>query len=409
MDPIPAFMVAILLVGIMTARIGLSPFLSLIVSALVFGILVGMGPELTGTVSTGLARIFSALAIIVFSGSVIAEELRRSRGVERIVADLLLLFGQKRGLFASGMSGYLVALPAMCPLTSYLILEPVVREMGRLGEGSARRCLYSAALFSLISFNLVYPSPVMVTLTGSLGVDPLEAVKFGLPLSLLLLVPVFLYFKRLSVLEETVAPAATAPLPPRLLSWAPLALPLILIVVGLLSSDPWFFGSPDVALRAGALLSVAAAKDKAPEMIRAATRRAGVIIFDLCGAGAFGYVIAESGLGPDLYAGLGQLVPAVVLPFLVASLIQLAQGSRVVTVVIAAEMMRGYPLEPVTLLFTIAAGAYVLSSFSDPYFWLVKDTTGSGLKEALIGYTLPLTICGLFVFLATILRHLLLV
>jgi GntP family gluconate:H+ symporter len=403
MDPLPAFILAILLVSLLTVKIGLSPFLSLVVSALAYGLLTGMGPELIGTITTGLARIFSALAIIVFSGSVIAEHLRQSRAVERIVADLLWLVGRKRGMLASGLSGYLVTLPAMCSITSYLILEPVVGGMGRKAERSSKRFLFSAAAFSVISFNLVYPSPVIVTLTGSLEVAPTEALKFGLPLSLLLFIPAFLYLSRLPIVEEK-APVETGPLPPRLLSWAPLALPLALIFAGLLFPGAWFVGSPNVALLIGALLSAALAQNEANEMIKKATRRAGIIIFDLCGAGAFGYVIAQGGLGPELCAELGPLVPAVVLPFLVASLIQFAQGSRVVTVVIAAEIMKGYPMEPVTLLFLISAGAFVLSSVSDPYFWLVKETTNSDLRENIFGYTLPLTIFGLLVFAATVLR-----
>jgi len=405
MDPLLAFLLAILLVSLLTVKIGLSPFLSLVVSALAYGLLTGMGPELIGHVTTGLARIFSALAIIVFSGSVIAEHLRQSRAVDRIVADLLWLVGRKKGMLASGLSGYLVTLPVMCCITSYLILEELVKGMGREAEGSGKRFLFSAAIFSVISFNLVYPSPVMITLTESLEVPPAEALKFGLPLSLLLFIPAFLYLRRLPIVEEE-APVEPGTLPPRLVSWAPLALPLAMILAGLLVPAAWFVGSPNVALLVGALLSAALARNEAGEMIKKATRRAGIIIFDLCGAGAFGYVIAQGGLGPELYAELGPLVPAVVLPFLVASLIQLAQGSRVVTVVIAAEMMKGYPMEPVTLMFLISAGAFVLSSVSDPYFWLVKETTASNLREALIGYTLPLTICGLLVFAATVLRWL---
>jgi len=78
----------------------------------------------------------------------------------------------------------------------------------------------------------------------------------------------------------------------------------------------------------------------------------------------------------------------------------------VVTVVIASEIMKGYPMEPVTLLFLISAGAFVLSSVSDPYFWLVKETTNSDLRDNIVGYTLPLTIFGLLVFAATVLRWL---
>jgi len=405
MDPLPAFLLAILLASFLSVKIGLSPFLSLIVSAFAYGVLSGMGPELVGYVSEGLARIFSALSIIVFSGSVIAENLRRSRAVDRIVADLLGLVGRRRGMLASGLSGYLVTLPAMCSITSYLILEPVVGGMGRKAGGSSKKFLFTAAAFSVISFNLVYPSPVMVTLTGSLEVAPIEALKFGLPLSLLLFIPAFLYLGRLPIVEEK-APDETGPLPPRLVSWAPLALPLVLILAGLLSPRAWLVGSPNLALLAGALLSAALAKGEAKEMIKRATRRAGIIIFDLCGAGAFGYVVAQGGLGPQLYGELGPVVPVVVLPFLIASLIQLAQGSRVVTVVIAAEIMKGYPMEPITLLFLIVAGAFVLSSVTDPYFWLVKETTNSDLRENILGYTLPLSIFGLLVFAATVLRWL---
>ena len=61
MDPLPAFLLAILLASFLSVKIGLSPFLSLIVSAFAYGVLSGMGPELVGYVSEGLARIFSAL------------------------------------------------------------------------------------------------------------------------------------------------------------------------------------------------------------------------------------------------------------------------------------------------------------------------------------------------------------
>jgi len=405
MDPIMAFLVAIFLVALLTTKGRLSPFLSLVVSALAYGVMTGMGPELMGAISEGLARVFSALAIIVLSGSVIAEHLRRSGGVERIVADILAAVGGGRGHLAAGLSGYLVALPVMCTMTSYLILEPVVGGMGRRAGGSRRRFLFSAAAFSVISFTLVYPSPVIITLTRSLGVSPAEALKFGLPLSLLLFIPAFVYLGRIPIAEEGAA-VEPLPLPPRLVSWAPLALPILMILAGLIYPPMGLLGSPDVALLAGALLSAALAKGDAEETIKRATRRAGVIIFDLCGAGAFGYVIAQGGLGPELSLVLGPIIPAVALPFLVASLIQLAQGSRVVTVVIAAEIMGGYPMDPTTLLFSISAGAFVLSSLSDPYFWLVKETTGSDLRQNILGYTLPLTLFGLIVFLATVLRWL---
>ena len=53
-----AFLAAIILVSLIIPKMG--PFLSLIVAAILFGLLVGMGQELIGYMATGLGRIFSS-------------------------------------------------------------------------------------------------------------------------------------------------------------------------------------------------------------------------------------------------------------------------------------------------------------------------------------------------------------
>ena len=64
----------------------------------------------------------------------------------------------------------------MCSITAYMILEPVVRGLGKAhGEGASKRSLFMTAAGSVISFNLIYPSPVMVSLSGSPGVISLRS------------------------------------------------------------------------------------------------------------------------------------------------------------------------------------------------------------------------------------------
>jgi len=402
MEALAAFLLTLGMTGILLLKIRLRPFLSLVVAALVYGQLVGMGQsELIGHVGFGLGRVFSALAIIIFSGSVIAEHLKVSRGVERIVADLVSVTGTN-GMLASGIAGYLVSLPAMCCMTSYLILEPVVKCLGQEIEGSGVRFQFMTAASSVISFNLIYPSPVMIALTGNFDVSSAEVLKAGLPISLLLLLVALIYMVRLPA-PKTPITFCRDDLPSRVRSWAPLLLPILLILGGFIFPGR-SFASPNMALLIGALASVALSGDKADAVIRSASRRAGIIIFDLSGAGAFGYVIGQSGLAEDLTSIMDGAIPAVVLPFLVAAILQLAQGSRVVTAVIASEMLRGYPLEGTTMIFLICAGAFTFSYVSDPYFWLVKKTAKTGMKETFFGYTLPLTICGLLVFGTATLR-----
>jgi GntP family gluconate:H+ symporter len=401
MDQILAFFIAIAVVSLIIPRLG--PFLSLVLSSIIYGLLSGMGPQLMTFVATGLSRIFSSLAIVVFSGAVIAEYLRKNRAIDRIVSDLLKV--SSRGLLVSGVAGYLVSLPVMCSVTAYMILDPVVSSLGKQTEGSAKRHQLMTAVCSIISFNLIYPSPVMVSLSSTLDLKPYDMLSIGLPISLILFAITYLYVLRLPAVlaMPSIGPALTAS---RLRAWAPLVLPMGLILIGAAQGDAtvgWikFVGNPSIALLIGALLCVALAQNAASEMIRTASRRSGIIMLDLCGAGAFGYVIAQSGLGQELYGALGQVLPALVLPFLLSSMIQLAQGSRVVTVVVSAQILGSYPMEGLTLAMLICSGAFMFSYISDPYFWLVKESTGSSIREMLQGYTLPLSLLGLTSFAAT--------
>jgi len=198
--------------------------------------------------------------------------------------------------------------------------------------------------------------------------------------------------------QERGAPAGIS----RTRAWAPLLLPLLLILSGGLQKEAGIFADPGIALLLGALLGLALEREKMQELIHVASRRAGVILLDLCAAGAFGYVAMQSGLSQEIYH-LGQFLPALLLPFLVSAALQLAQGSRVVTAAVSSQILVGYPLPGVTLALLIAAGAFMFSYVTDPYFWLIKSSTGASMRETALGYTLPLSLLGLAAYaLATV-------
>lgn len=395
MDPLLAFLGTIALISLIIPRLG--PFLSLVIAAILYGLLTGLGPELMVHVTTGLGKIFSSLAIVVYAGAIIAEYLRRTGAIDRIVADLRKLTG--KGLLVSGVAGYLISLPVMCSITAYMILEPVVGSLGEQMAGSRRRFLFMTSSCSVISFNLLYPSPVMVSLTSSLGVKPTDLLVVGIPLSLLLFALAYAYMQQLPLEEEKPAERSVLMIS-RARAWIPLLLPMGMILLGVLEGEAKFAGNPSIALLMGALICLGLAREKIQEMIRAASRRSGVIMLDLCGAGAFGYVVAQSSLGMEIY-GLGQALPILVLPFLLSAVLQLAQGSRVVTVIVAAQVLGNYPLDGLILALLISSGAFMFSFISDPYYWLIKESTDTTMKEMVRGYTMPLSILGLAAFGAT--------
>jgi GntP family gluconate:H+ symporter len=135
-------------------------------------------------------------------------------------------------------------------------------------------------------------------------------------------------------------------------------------------------------------------------------KHAGIIIFDICGAGALGFVIVKSGFAQ---AALGQLtlfIPIILVPFLFAALIETAQGSRVVTAVVTAEVLAGSAvvgaIHPIPLILLISAGSCIVSYVTDPYFWLVQRTTGDDIRTVVRNYTLPVALVGIFLFIVAL-------
>jgi GntP family gluconate:H+ symporter len=412
MDPFLAFLIAAIFVSLIISRLG--PFLSLVISAIIFGLLVGMGGELLAHISTGLSRVFSSLAIAVFSGALLAEFLRSTQSLDRIVADLSSL--SHRSLVISGAAGYLISLPVMCSITAYMILHPLVSALSTKSNESRRRALFMTAACSIISFNLIYPSPVMIILSGSLGAAPRDLLMRSIPISLALFLLAIVLMRSIfpekgeyhedqrsigskddrgDKEDQERKEQIKLPRMSRLSAWAPLLLPVALILLGSVLPE-WarILSDPAMALLAGAILGLVLEREKNQELIHVATRRSGVILLDLCGAGAFGYVVAQSGLPEDIFR-LGHFLPTLLLPFLLSAALQLAQGSRVVTSTISAQILAGYPLPSATLVLLIASGAFMLSAITDPFFWLLKDSTGSNLRQTILGYTLPLSLLGL--------------
>ena len=401
METTLAFLAVVVSASLVITRLG--PFLSLILASIAFGLLTGMGVHMLEYISTGLSRIFSSLALVVFCGALLAEYLRRTEGLERIVFDLRRL--TEKTQIVSGAAGYLISLPAMCSITAYMILEPVVKGLAEKAGSDGRRSLFMTAACSIISFNLIYPSPVMITLSSGLSAQPSDLLRHSIPISLILFVFCYLLMKHIFPEAERQEVRSPAPEMKSARAWIPLLVPLGMMLLGGVYPPVAVFARPDMALLMGAMLCLWLERSIAQEMVHAASRRSGVILLDLCGAGAFGYVIAESSLAGEIYQ-LGQFLPALLLPFFLSALLQLAIGSRVVSAAASCQVLAGYPLPPVTLSLLIASGAFVLSYVTDPYFWLIKRSTGASMAQMVRGYTLPLSLLGVASFLLAALSSL---
>ncbi|MBN1194416.1 MAG: GntP family permease [Methanomicrobiaceae archaeon] len=395
MDPLCAFVLVLLLVTVLTARYRLSPFITLIAAALLFGVSTGMEGEMIPLITSGAGKIFALLGIPIFCGSLIARALRHGGSITRIVSDLERTV--RRPEITAGVAGYLLAIPFMCCITPFIVLTPVIGHLQQDQE-SVRRLLYITAFGSIVSFVLLFPLPVAYTIVTTLETgSAVEAyMTIAIPVSLLLLAGGTFFLRKGGKAPEQ-APSVSET--PRWKAWAPVAVPVAMIIAGSILPELHPFGNIHIALLAGAAIAlVIVPADVQAVVMEKGTKNAGIIIFDLCGAGALGAVIGAGGFAAEVFSLLGTNVPAIFIPFLLAALIQTAQGSRVVTAVVTSSMIAGTSLAalvpPVPLILMIAAGTLVFSYISDPYFWLVLRTTGDTVTGTLSRFTLPQAVAG---------------
>jgi len=392
-----AFVVVLLLIAVLTVRFRLNPFLTLFSSAIIYGLIAGVPPDsVVGTAVKGAGSIFALLGPVVFAGSVIAGVIELGGYREQIFRDLNTFFS--RSTFAGGIAGFLLAVPFMCCVTAFIVVSPLLSCYN-----DRKSALYAAAVGSALSFALIFPTPVTLAIVSSIDTFSAGAyLVIAVPLSVALMLAVC---GAIGYSSGAGARAAVTPGPRGGVSaWLPLLIPIALAgaavvwpVFGRESISVFFLLGMVVSL----LFLPAPLRDAA---LRKGTRHAGVIIYDLCGAGALGAVILASSFSQDAFGLLDGLVPALFVPFLLAVLVQAAQGSRVVTAVVTAGMVSssGFAgvIDPVPLVLMIAAGSLSVSAFSDPYFWVVRRETGDPVATVISRFTVPLMAASVAVAMA---------
>lgn len=421
MDPLIAFVITLALITIVSLWYRVSPFFTLIGGAILFGLLAGMTPDATMLgIIAGIGKVFSAFGIIILCGAVIAKLLQEQHQIEEIVADIRRYV--KNPPVIAGLSGYLLSVPITCCITAYIMLNPILDSLEK-DRTKRNVLLYLAAVGGIISYALIYPTPVVIPLyeAFSAGMSPFLFDAITIPLSLLLLGGILLYFRFVHPASFTrerdesegmnsQSPGAGTPvLHPGIhwRAWTPFVAILIAISVALLVLHLSQMSMINFIMLVGAVTAIALAPSAARALgLSQGAKHAGLIIFDICGAGALGFVIVKSGFAQIALGQLTLLIPVILVPFILAALIETAQGSRVVTAVITAEVLAGSAvvsaIHPLPLILLIGARSCVVSYVTDPFFWLVQRTTGDDIKTVVKNYTLPIALSGIEIFIIAV-------
>lgn len=414
MNPIIIFLIALIIILIMTAKFKIHPFLSLITVSLLVAILSAKPFYGLESILNGMGRVIYHLAIIIVCGSIIGMVLDGIGGTSVIADDIIQT--SKRPILALNLLGFLVAVPVMCCILAYVILIPIAREIAIKQKIPIGVAATSLSLGTLASYELIYPAPGIYSTAKELGVVGIEIMVVGLVIAIPTTLIGYFYarrFCRLGAIPTSMVEKQSTQKISRLRAYSPIIVPLALIFSNLVFHVPVlsFLGDPNIALLIGVLLVFIAARgfgiDKVKKWTEEAVRRGGAILLVLCAGGALGSTLVMTGVGQEMCEiVIKSNLPSILIPFLIAVAIQSVQGSRLVTFLVVTSLILpvlpelGLPME--IGLMSMASGTFMVSHANDPYFWTVIELADMSPSSGYKCYTIGGIVIGTVAFLVTI-------
>lgn len=421
--------VAVVVLILLTARVKLNAFIALILVAFFYGLIIGMPLlDIISHIRGGFGGTLGYIGIVIVAGTIMGTILEKTGAAFSMTNSILKLVGRKRSPLAMSIAGYVVSVPVFCD-SGYVILTPLNKALAK--ETGKSMAVMSVALATGLyaTHTMVPPTPGPIAAAGLVGADLGLVIGLGLVVSIPAMLAGYLwatlFAKRYNIEPqlaedyETVK-AKYGTLPSAFLSFMPLVVPIILILLKSIAEFPTapfgdggfstflsFIGDPVTALILGVLLSFLLVKkaslgEAANEWTGEGIRNAALILAITGAGGAFGRILQNSPMVSFIENNLATLPLGILLPFLVSAAIKSAQGSSTVAIIttasIMAPLLAGLGLNPALTVISIGAGAMVVSHANDSYFWVVSQFSDMDVKTAYKAYTTSTLVEGLAAF-----------
>ena len=427
-----------LLVGIiclifMIVKTKIHTFLALIVATIIVGIVGGIEyPQIIGSITKGFGGTLGSIGIIIGFGVMMGQLFEVSGAAKKMALCFLKIFGKGKEELAMAITGFLVSIPIFCD-SGFVILTPLIKAISKETKKSIVSLGLALASGLVITHSLVPPTPGPVGVAGIFGVSVSSIILYGIIISIPMVLACLVFakyagnkiwqiptnngkwtrdknyvddLKTSSVYDE-------ANLPSAFLSFSPIVVPIILILLGTVTGTmklegkiiPFiqFIGTPVIAVGIGLLITIygltrSLDKQKVLEEVEIGIKSAGTIILITGAGGAFGMLIRDSGVGDVIAKSLvDTALPPILLPFIIATLIRFIQGSGTVAMITAASItapiITKLNVNPVLAALAACVGSLFFSYFNDSFFWVINRSIGiTEGKEQLKLYSVASTI-----------------
>ncbi len=382
--------------------------------------------DIVSNIRSGFGGTLGYIGIVIIAGTIIGTILEKTGGALSITNAILKIVGSKRSPLAMSIAGYIVSIPVFCD-SGYVILSPLNKGLAKKTGISMTVMAVALATGLYATHCLVPPTPGPLASAGILGADLGLVILWGLVVSIPALIAgllwATLFAKRYHVepvLEEDFETIQEkyGKLPSAFLSFLPLIIPIILILLksltnpdlGLFEQGNWFsnlmgfIGDPVIALIIGVFLSLLLVRGQDLKQAVSGWFGDGIknaaLILAITGAGgAFGSILKASPMSDFLTGTLSGWEIGIFLPFLISAALKAAQVSSTVAIIttssIMAPVLGSLGLEPFLTVLAIGAGAMTVSHANDSYFWVVSKFSDMEVSTAYKSYTTATLIEGL--------------
>lgn len=431
--------IALVITLFLVIRFKLSPVFGLILGALYYGIATGTGALKTASlIGEGFGATMRGIGLVVGFGVIIGQLLADSGAVNSIVRTMLRIFPQKRSPEALCATSLVVSTPVFFDV-GFIILTPIAKRLGKVIKENLPIVIAPLVIGLGTAHMLIPPTPGPLVVADTLGVPLGQMILggfiVGIPAAFLALFIYKIIARRAGfwkpddeeelplekqvpaaeiAAQETAAAEAAGRGPSFGLSILPVLVPVILIVLAslvplILGPEPGpfgnllrFIGDRTIALLIGALLALlvaSAAMDRKnlPVSVEKALTSAGVVLLITGAGGSLGAVLGASNIGKVLAEGMiSYHIPAVLLAWIIASVIKIAQGSGTIAIITTANLMAPVAAQlnipGIWLALAIGSGALFGCHVNDSGFWVVSKIAGLTTKGGFKIYSLATAI-----------------
>lgn len=430
--PFIVLLLSVAMVIILITILRFHPFVALMLSAIFVGLIspnlpkvAGQNP-LTSAVELPMSEfgiMAGKIAWVIALAAVIGTAMMESGAAEQIVNWLLKTLGEKRAALALIISGFVLSIPVFFDTVFFLLIPLGITLALKTGKDFV---LYVVAIGggAVIAHSIVPPTPGPLIMAEILNIELGTVILVGLVAGIIPAIAVFGVAKWLNkkldipvrVADKHVTSVQNPP--SLILSTLPVIVPLLMIslasiVASITGNVPdWiaFQGNKNIAMGTGAVLALylwrKTQKLKSKDLwegIAKPLEIAGIIILITSAGGAYGAMIKHSGIGDAIsLATAGFNVNYILLAWMIAAAMKIAQGSGTVSMIATAAIMAALigpnaqlPYHPIYILLSIGFGSLFISWMNDSGFWVVARMSGFTEREALQTWTVLLGILAL--------------